>query len=457
MNTWPNVVFCIVVGVVICLCRNDGPPCFCSDIYEGEHCEFRKGTVPECTLNCENGGHCVVGINDPDDADILYNLWGTGTDTTTTADHETLQQKYMRCVCPTGYGGRNCEAPISDEGESCGNYHCLNGGKCVESTFTSDAVGSGSNGSGGVETTYNCDCTTAGADTGDKYSGRMCQYKATEYCTEFDDSNTNLEDGIYGTSFCVNNGRCPSDPSLPCECSDEFSGFKCDYRIAHPKTSQKPEPIECGEYMCYNGGKCIDSEHVSAEGTFLKKMCDCSTAMTANDLFAGTNCQYKSTDICTDPEPGAQSLEGVFFCTNHGTCKDNAVEGCDCPHGFTGDKCQFSTTQEDDDHYTGAVNCGGDGLACYHGGQCVETTFFLEDGSNRTDYTCDCATAYDENHLYSGSSCQYKSTQLCTEPTDADESLQGHLFCTNNGECKENPRHGCDCPNGKLFQMLLSS
>ena len=37
------------------------PMCICNEGFGGEHCQYTKGTVPECTLGCQNGGHCVLG------------------------------------------------------------------------------------------------------------------------------------------------------------------------------------------------------------------------------------------------------------------------------------------------------------------------------------------------------------------------------------------------------------
>ena len=141
-------------------------PCDCPPGLAGPHCEFKQGAVPECQLNCYNGGTCQAGLKYPGE----------------TIFHQAdIELQY--CICPEGYYGQRCEV----EGKRCGNSHCFNGGSCVsiereDGTFTD-----------------HCDCTTAGNDLV-AYAGRFCQSPSSAFCSRFSDHN--------GKHFCVNGGTC---------------------------------------------------------------------------------------------------------------------------------------------------------------------------------------------------------------------------------------------------------
>jgi hypothetical protein len=57
-------VFCTAQGT----CKDDfeskAHPCECRDGYRGPHCEFLRGQVPDCVLECQNGGECTLGVKD---------------------------------------------------------------------------------------------------------------------------------------------------------------------------------------------------------------------------------------------------------------------------------------------------------------------------------------------------------------------------------------------------------
>lgn len=136
----------------------------------GIHCEFKKGTVPECTLDCNNGGECMVGINNADEVHDLAHFYDNA-------------EEFMHCKCPEGWGGALCEVARQE----CGSHHCYNGGTCLQHT---DSDG---------QTKHRCDCTTANGDDY-SYAGRFCQYQSTSFCTKKEDEN--------GQLFCVNGGTC---------------------------------------------------------------------------------------------------------------------------------------------------------------------------------------------------------------------------------------------------------
>lgn len=220
----------------------------------------------------------------------------------------------------------------------------------------------------------------------------------------------------------------------------------CEFQTNENANADDENVEACGDLACLNGGKCVTTTTMDSNGA-TKEMqhCDCSTAYTDNDIFAGTQCEYKQTSFCS--EPGA-SLESANFCTNGGTCKENILSGCDCHDAFTGFRCEY---QKDTDYLVNEaedpqlvddfVECGDD--YCYNGGTCV--SYLLDNG--QTDYKCSCDTAATDSTLYAGKSCQYEMTSLCTKGTL--DSLASADFCVNNGKCPDTDEDvGCSCPSG---------
>lgn len=174
----PKTVACNADKSIFCVnggsCKTDytsSPqrPCRCGSNYDGPHCEFAKGTVPDCTLNCQNGGSCLLGIR-------TY----TASVDAFVADFFSNSTNYQYCNCPAGFYGAACETKSSE----CGDYRCFNGGKCL--TVLADG-----------STSKNCDCT-AGKTADKSYAGRFCQYESDTFCDK------NLTEN--GQFFCINNG-----------------------------------------------------------------------------------------------------------------------------------------------------------------------------------------------------------------------------------------------------------
>jgi hypothetical protein len=387
----------------------------CPEGWEGFHCEFKTGQVPECTLACENDSVCVVGVLNPAEADKLHHIW----DADEISDH-------MRCLCPPEFSGLLCQATTEDCGED--GDQCYNGGTCVTTSTTKNSV---------TEIEYHCDCTTASDGNLDRFAGRFCESPSTAFCSDDDD---NL--------FCVNGGSCGDDPVEGCNCPQDFDGFKCEFKSKankpHQDNNKNADTEECGDLYCFNGGRCVQLDLVLEDGTQgTESMCDCSEAYDDTDLYAGSACHYKSTAFCTPPT-NEDSLAGISFCVNGGTCGDDEDGTCDCPYGWTGDSCEIHSKEaKDSDDPT----CGDDNV-CLNGGLCLETGVINEDGSTRTEFYCDCSAAFDALHLYAGESCQFPSTHFCTQQKPEAETLEGMLFCTNHGICRDNPRIGCNCNDG---------
>lgn len=104
-----------------------------------------------------------------------------------------------------------------------------------------------------------------------------------------------------------------------------------------------------------------------------------------------------------------------------------------CPSGWFGDACEVP-----------GVECGN--AHCFNGGACLET--LNENGD--TTFACDCRTADQKGNAYAGQYCEAEATATCANaPGSGNHHPNGHLFCTNNGECKTQAHLGCECPTGR--------
>jgi len=443
--------------------------CDCSQAYDehfmysGKSCEYPSTSICDDPLNTDNI------IENPS---VFF-----------CANHGTciLEDLDQGCICRTGFSGAHCEylnidpAAAGNDDDEDGNAdsdtsteepevnqcddstYCRNGGTCVVTSVNHD---------GDVRRISHCDCsTTATAST--IFAGPHCEYAATTYCTDpFDGEGSNAENVVILASavFCVQGGTCRENVFEGCDCPAGWTGFRCEFPIdiqnsvedgdSNNADDDDPAPVECGGMACYHGGTCLSSnEEDPTTGVVQESLsCDCSTATTtASDgtieVYGGLTCSTKNTSVCQQGTGGDSSEPLV--CMNHGTCREDPTEGCECQPGFTGMLCDMEF--QDDTHREHGVECGDS--FCYHGGTCLSVKIIQPDGQPTTRATCDCTLAVDEDHLYAGSSCQYKSTTLCTNPTPG-LSLEGTLFCVNGGTCKEssdgspNFQQGCDCPAG---------
>lgn len=152
-------------------------PCRCGPELDGPHCEYKKGEIPECDLQCENGGQCKLGFKTYKKALAEYqDFWD-----------DNYNGTLMHCVCKDGFFGPRCEVAST----KCNDKHCFNGGTCTQITAADGTV------------TEHCDCSKAAAN-GKTFSGQYCQYTATSFCTK-----DYVEGGF--ASFCVNGGKCKND------------------------------------------------------------------------------------------------------------------------------------------------------------------------------------------------------------------------------------------------------
>ncbi|GAX14340.1 Notch 1 [Fistulifera solaris] len=374
-----KTLFCLNGGVCNPNFPGSGEPCDCPPELFGEHCEYERQSVPdlECTLDCRNGGQCVLGESPIEDVDEngFHNYLATNK----------TDNQY--CSCPDGYDGEFCEVYR----QPCGEHFCFNGGTCKESDIEGQLV-------------FFCDCSTAATDNAD-YAGRFCQFKATSYCTKNAGFNENL--------FCVNNGRCRDIASQGCDCDNPFSGFSCEFVTQEATTNNTndespalpgdPEDTTECDIDCQNGGVCRhgkkdlgilgniagnathlnethtedykhcvcpdgfvglyceekaqlcgEGEHICLHGSSCVKYgdehyCDCADASSTKSqtgLFSGASCEHPVNDVCTVKYPGPG--QPLLFCVNGGSCKKlvNLGEphpGCNCVDGFGGQHCEISS------------------------------------------------------------------------------------------------------------------
>jgi len=348
--------FCVNGGECDLSYPEKGNQCICEPGFVGEHCEFKQGSVPICDLECQNGGYCQLGINEPDQTHDLTHLFKN-------------VEGYKTCVCPQGYGGSLCEIKKSD----CGSHHCYHGGTCITREIE------------GV-TQFHCDCTSAHSD--DKsYAGRFCQFEATSFCSKSEDQN--------GQLFCVNGGTCLDNDLEGCNCPEGFAGPSCEYKLPpmnvpptvaptpppamEPTNPPAPIPLSVPEeckLQCLNGGKCRTGakdlgiikgfastiEHLNKTFDNNFEHCICPVG------FVGLKCEHE-IQICP---------KGEHVCLHGSTCVTYGEESkCDCSSAqtdfashFTGDHCEHGAHSASEFCTVGPLLPGKPRSFCVNGGVC---------------------------------------------------------------------------------------
>lgn len=489
---YPSTSVCYESDIEAYWCANGGTcsetdpknaPCECPDGYAGHSCEFLAGT--DCTLDCSGHGICRLGS--PPATTHAHEYWFSPYDT----------WNYQYCECDSGYGGKNCEF----EGEDCGDFTCINGGKCDPSLPSRcDCLDAMTPGAGAIPDTF--------------FEGRFCQYASTSVCYQDDDESY----------FCTNGGRCLDYNEETgwegCECPDGFAGKSCEFAVGvdctldcqnggtcklgtPPGTDYtqaywyaanaqgdyqycecisgtdgqlcESDTTDCGDFQCLHGGKCE-----THEGRPLQNRCNCVPAYDDDFYYDGLYCQLPSTSICYEGEVDGSNQ--AFFCMQNGSCQDDPTLGCICPAGTGGFYCEFQDPQDctldcvhgecvlgspphvsvDDaywfnpekpDEYqycrcdagftgplcesVGGDKCGDD--QCYNGGTCVTRTI---DGKEVQH--CDCRTAGGDTQHFAGTYCQYQSTATCAATQFTT------YFCVNGGQCREDAHEGCSCSGGTM-------
>ena len=118
-GTEEDDLFCVNGGECNPSYTDGGSACRCSSGFEGPHCEFKEGSMPVCTLDCQNQGECQFGL--PPTTAEVHDLDGLYLTDDGNAEDS------MHCVCPPSFGGKLCDIEIA----SCGSQDCYHGGTCI--------------------------------------------------------------------------------------------------------------------------------------------------------------------------------------------------------------------------------------------------------------------------------------------------------------------------------------
>ena len=400
--------------------------CDCPPNYVGLLCQHN---YQECVpTNLNNGIDNNITLAQPDHVHTCFHGGTCVPLITGTESHFVCNCQGALDVNGTQYVGQYCESPLLPD-DQCGfgeNHFCLNNGTCSENDKA-------------------CSCQEG-------YTGRLCEFQLNDLpmSTLHDDTTKAIECEL----DCWNDGECQlgfdpdNDASRTfqiagthtfqhCECKDGYGGVLCEQSL-------------CPTRDCQNGSTCLQSTS-STTGKEVA-VCDCTAATKhfpeGPELFAGENCEYQSTSICTNET----STDGLFFCVNNGTCLETTTPItmwiCQCPDGFHGLQCEFKYDVdgdgESDKEVLEAANpCV---LACENGGECVKGVKDTTHMGNSTGIGLLNQT-YDENlehcrcpNGFSGLTCQTK-TEVCADPDRV------HI-CFHGSKCVDRSGNGhweCDC------------
>ena len=260
------------------LCKEDSCPC-------GHQC-IKNGFGFDCEPNWNP---------DLEDCNEETSTFVSSTSVSTLSTIDTVNDP-----CEPGLYGVNCEESVCDD------HICENEGSCIIT----------------INGTADCDC-----DKG--YGGLYCEIDERT-CNDLDDDIRPWE---YWVLVCEH-GFCQDGV---CECYDSYTGRacehacfghgdlnaagECDCEKGYVGTQCEFENCDLDNSKCLNGGTCYDTNPDDWQDGVNPFICVCPT------FYRGQNCE---TYFCVDEND----------CENGGVCSEED-EGCDCPDGYYGMKCEF--------------------------------------------------------------------------------------------------------------------
>uniref|UniRef100_A0A8C9R5K7 Crumbs cell polarity complex component 1 n=1 Tax=Scleropages formosus TaxID=113540 RepID=A0A8C9R5K7_SCLFO len=323
----------------ICRVKADGYSCYCVPGFQGKNCEIE---VNECVSQpCQNGATCINKIGRyaclckegyTGDCELQIDECQSQPCLNGASCHDVVNG--FSCTCAPGFRGEFCEINIDE----CQTQPCQNGAVCTDgvNSYSCDCSQSGFTGA-------NCEIPTPPCTSRPCANGGLCQESRGNYTCEcrpgYQGRHCEVDVGECRSSPCLAGGRCIErswkalygrEPLLPesfdprraagfvCKCAPGLKGALCEEDID-----------ECDLQPCQNGGMCVNSH-----GGYT---CHCSQERRDGLLFGGDN--------CTEVLVGCDAHE----CQNGGACfpflgAEQHGYSCSCPRGFTGSKCQTSTT-----------------------------------------------------------------------------------------------------------------
>ncbi|CAB1458891.1 unnamed protein product [Pleuronectes platessa] len=348
-----------------CVNGINGYSCYCPHGFGGDDCQVNVTTCSEET--CQNGGNCV---------DIL----DTGP----------------QCLCAAGYQGTSCE----EDTDECQSEPCQNGAICKDGGYHCDldinecaSHPCQNNGTCLDEvdhyTWFNCDVEIDECEVHPCQNGGTCWDYIAIYSYECNCEGT----GFVG-DYCEDDiPECASDPCKHgATCLEGINQYKCLCWPGYEGENCQLDTDECEQHPCENDGECFQRSDARNYGmlpelstaTFTYEeaagfICHCCQGSPvqygvycevdinecdSNPCQNGATCEDAANSYrchCPMPEPDQEPLGGrncdvrLVGCQHH-QCQHKA--GCDpmltddgehsytckCPSGWTGERCNTSTT-----------------------------------------------------------------------------------------------------------------
>uniref|UniRef100_A0A672HLX0 Crumbs cell polarity complex component 2b n=1 Tax=Salarias fasciatus TaxID=181472 RepID=A0A672HLX0_SALFA len=296
---------------------DSGPRCWCAAGYQGPSCEEN---VDECSSEpCQNGAICKDGVN------------------------------AYQCFCVPGFQGYHCDLDINE----CASRPCQNNGTCLDEVDH-----------------YQCDCAPG-------FKGNTLRPHRLFFCCRkiqwvFNGcliATLMPEYQIVRHYLMVEIDECEA---LPCQngatCRDHVAMYTCECLAGFQGDNCSVNVDECMSAPCRHGGSCqdlINSYRCLCPDGFTGVHCEvdvnecdsdpCQNGATCEDAANSYQCHCPAPDPGQEPWGGRDCDVVLVGCRRH-QCQHGAgcvpvltAEGrhsyvCQCPAGWTGDRCNTSTT-----------------------------------------------------------------------------------------------------------------